>query len=56
MTAMTVLVGTGFCHPCSGIEENPGRGGYNAIRDHASITGQVIQGSWIGEGDLLVAV
>lgn len=47
------LVYTGECHPCSRMEENLGKGGYNAMRGHGGITCAVVKNGVINIGDAL---
>ena len=51
-----VLEGNGYCHPCSRMEQNLGRGGYNAVRGHGGITATVVESGNVKTGDAIEAL
>ena len=50
------LEGSGWCHPCSRMEEALGPGGYQAVRGHGGITARVLTSGRLYRDDVVVTL
>lgn len=51
-----ILEVTGFCHPCSKLEQQLGHGVFNALRGHGGLTAKVTVDGQIAVGDSVKVV